>query len=213
MATVIFDFDGTLANSMDVLFKLYNDHSEQFGYDKLKWSEVPELRRLGYKKAMKAKNIKWSVLPKMILTIGKEMRSHMLDVKPYPQVVKLLHELKSEGFQVGVLTSNNHQLVDTFLKDHDFPKLDFLVSEKTLFGKDKALRRIIKRWEIDKKSLVYVGDEPRDVSACKKIKVKVIGVTWGLAGDEGFGKHKANEFVGTVPELKRAIKRLTTDKN
>jgi phosphoglycolate phosphatase-like HAD superfamily hydrolase len=206
--TVIFDFDGTLANSMDLIFRLYNEHAEQFGYEHLTWEEVPALRRAGYKKAMKIKKIRWSVLPKMILVMGKEMKAHMSEVEPYPKMANLLKELKQEGYAIGVLTSNQYPLVDAFLKKHNFPELDFLVSEKTLFGKDKALKRILRRHNLSKDNLVYVGDEPRDVAACNKIKVKVIGVTWGFAGEEGFGKQKADVFVASTSELKRAINRL-----
>ena len=31
--TIIFDFDGTLANSVDLIFDLYNEHATEFGYD------------------------------------------------------------------------------------------------------------------------------------------------------------------------------------
>ena len=35
--------------------------------------------------------------------------------------------------------------------------------------------------------VLYIGDEPRDVHASNKAGVQVIGVSWGLAGEEGLG--------------------------
>jgi HAD superfamily hydrolase (TIGR01509 family) len=204
--TVIFDFDGTLANSVDLIFNLYNEHATEFGYDPVTWDEIPSLRRMSYAKAMKTKKVKARRLPKILLTLSKEMHSRMDDVMPYKGVVDVLHQLQKQGYSIGVLTSNQAPLVNTFFKKHGFPSFDFVVSEKTIFGKDKALRRIIKRFGLDADQIIYVGDEPRDVTASRKAGVRVIGVSWGIAGLEGFEKVAPDTLVHTPAELLSAIK-------
>ncbi len=204
-ATVIFDFDGTLANSVDLMFRLYNDHTEQFGYLPMKREEFPEIRRMGYAKAMRTKKVKVRMLPRIIMTLGKEMRASMDEVKPYEGIVDMLYGLQKYGFSIGILTSNQAGLVDDFLKAHKFPEFDFVVSEKTLFGKDKALRRIFKRFGLDRDQAVYVGDEPRDVSASRKARIRSIAVTWGLGGHEAFEKVKPDILVSTPEELLQKI--------
>lgn len=203
--TVIFDFDGTLANSVDLMLQLYNSHAEEFGYLPIKKSEFPELRILGYRKAMKLKRVKMRKVPKMIMKLGKEMRQNMNEVKPYDGIVKVLKELKKSGFAIGILTSNQVELVSDFLKVHKFPEFDFLVSEKTLFGKDKALKRIMKRYSLEPGRVIYVGDEPRDVAASKKAKIRVVAVTWGLGGFEAFEKDRPDVLVSTPAKLFKSI--------
>lgn len=204
--TIIFDFDGTLANSVDLIFSLYNEHAEEFGYSPVTWDEIPHLRRLSYAKAMKTKNVKARRLPKILLVLSREMHSRMDDVKPYKGIVEMLHELQKQGFSIGVLTSNQAPLVNTFFMKHGFPAFDFVVSEKTIFGKDKALRKIIKRFGLDASQIIYVGDEPRDVTASHKAGVQSIGVSWGIAGLEGFEKVIPDKLVHNPSELLRAIK-------
>jgi len=206
--TVIFDFDGTLANSVDLIFNLYNEYADEFGYQHVTWDEIPGLRRMSYAKAMKAKNVKARRLPKILLTLSKEMHSRMDDVLPYEGIVEVLGELHNLGYSVGVLTSNQALLVNAFFKKHNFPAFDFVVSEKTIFGKDKALKRIIKRFGLDKTQLLYVGDEPRDVVASHKAGIRVIGVSWGIAGIEGFEKVKPDVLAHTPAELLSAIKQI-----
>lgn len=210
-ATVIFDFDGTLANSLDLVFKLYNEHATQFGYIPLKLEEMPRLRRLGYRKAMRAKNIKMRMLPKMVLTISREMRQRMDEVEPYLGIIDVLKSLQKEGFSIGILTSNQAGVVTEFLKVHNFPEFDFVVSEKTLFGKDKALKRILKRFGLDKNQVLYVGDEPRDVTACRKIGISVVGVSWGLAGKEGFENESPDVLVETPEQLYDTIIKMSQE--
>jgi phosphoglycolate phosphatase len=204
-ATVIFDFDGTLANSVDLMFELYNNYAPQFGYLPVERSEFSAIRRMGYTKAMRLKKIKARRLPKIIMTLSREMHSHIDRVRPYEGIVKVLHELKQSGFSIGVLTSNQAPLVEEFFQVHGFPEFDFVVSEKTIFGKDKALRKILKRFELRRDQVLYIGDEPRDVTASRKAGVMAIGVSWGLAGTEGFMNATPDYIVHTPKELLNTI--------
>lgn len=207
--TIIFDFDGTLADSISLAIRLYNSHLGEFKSLPVQMSELPELRKLGYKKAMKAKNIKARSLPKLIVTLKKEMRESMDEVQPCPGVVGVLKRLKKDGFALGILTSNQTELVNEFLKVHKFPEFDFVVSEKTLFGKEKALRKILKHYELKNSQVIYVGDEPRDVTASRKAIISVIGVSWGLAGRVGFRKNQPDKLVDSADELYESILSLT----
>ncbi len=203
--TVIFDFDGTLGDTIELVSRIYNENAHLYGALPVSKDEFPELRKLGYKKAMKAKKIRWSVLPKLVLFVSREMKQHMGEVKPYPGVVSMLKELQASGISIGVLTSNDGALVQDFLNSNNFPVFDFVVSEKTMFGKEKALKRIMKRHKLIKEKVIYVGDESRDVVACKKAGIKIIGVTWGAGGKESFIATPPDRQVDTAGELKAAI--------
>ena len=74
-----------------------------------------------------------------------------------------------------------------------------------MFGKEKALKRIMKRHGLAKRSTVYVGDEPRDITASNKAGIKVIGVTWGVGGKEAFEATAPDIEVTTSAELESAI--------
>lgn len=203
--TVIFDFDGTLANTVDLVGRIYNEHAEEFGALPIDMNELSVYRKLGYKKAMKKAKIRWTVLPRLVLFVGREMKKHMDEVNPYDGVVDVLKNLQNAGVSIGVLTSNNAALVSEFFEKHNFPVFDFIVSEKTLFGKEKALRRIIKRHKLIDHRIIYVGDEPRDITACYKAGIKVIGVTWGVGGREGLESTPPDRLVDTAKQLQAAI--------
>jgi phosphoglycolate phosphatase len=49
-----------------------------------------------------------------------------------------------------------------------------------LFGKGKALRRIVRAERLDSSEVLYVGDEVRDIEAARKARVASAAVTWGL---------------------------------
>ncbi len=199
--TVIFDFDGTLADTLDLAFRIYNEHRGDFGSKEIDIKNLEVYQKLGYKKAMKQLGVRWTMLPKIALTVSREMKQHMDEVKPFPGVIDVLHDLKKEGISTGVLTSNNGVLVREFLEKNEFPAFDFLVSEKTLFGKEKALKKIIKRHDLNKDRVIYVGDEPRDVNACQKAGIPVIGVSWGFGGVAGLEPSKPDKIVDSSKQL------------
>jgi phosphoglycolate phosphatase len=208
--TVIFDFDGTLANTLELVAKIYNEHAQTFGARQIDMSELDEYRKLGYKRAMKKAGIRWTVLPRLVLFVSREMKSQMAGVKPYKGIVEVLKALQEEGFSIGVLTSNDAELVQDFFVAHGFPHFDFVVSEKTMFGKEKALRRIMKRHGLKPKEVIYVGDEPRDITASHKAGITVVGVTWGVGGRFGLAATPPDKFADTMPQLKKAIEELSS---
>jgi HAD superfamily hydrolase (TIGR01549 family) len=183
------------------MVRLYNAIGPAYGALPVDSSEFDELRKLGYKKAMKSKKIRFRMLPKLVLHISKEMKQHMGEVKPCDGVVPMLYDLQKRGVSLGILTSNNAALVQDFLVENNFPDFDFVVSEKTLFGKEKALKRIMKRHRLEKEQVIYVGDEPRDVISSKRAGVKVFGVTWGIGGKEGLKKTPPDRLADTADEL------------
>jgi phosphoglycolate phosphatase len=206
--TLIFDFDGTLCNSIDLLIALYNEHASEYGYERLSKAELPCLRRMGYKRAMRAKKVRLRRTPKIIAELSGEMRKRMNEVQPYEGIVQVLKELQREGYRLGVLTSNQVALVSEFFNVHSFPEFDFVVSERTIFGKGKALKRIIRAHQLDPRRVVYVGDEPRDVTASRKAGVRVIGVSWGIGGVEGFEVTAPDMLVHTPQEFAQAARTL-----
>ncbi len=208
MKTVIFDFDGTLADSIDLMFRLYNAHSKQFGYLKIKRSEFSALRKMGYRKAMKNKKVKFYRVPQIIHTLSEEMRQHIDEVNPFEGIIKDLAKLKAEGFKIGVLTSNNQDIVEKYLKHHKFPEFEFVRSEMAIFGKDKALKHILKDYNLNKSDVVYVGDETRDVDASNKAGIKVIAVSWGLMGREGLENSTPDMIIDKTSELVGAVNTL-----
>lgn len=206
--TAIFDFDGTLADTIGLVMRIYNEHAHSFSAETVEPSELQELRKLGYRRALKAKHLKWHHLPKLVAFIRKEMRQHMGEVQPYPGIVELLHGLKKRGVTIGVLTSNDQALVQEFFEVHNFPTFDFVVSEHTIFGKDKALVKICNRHALDRREVIYIGDEPRDVIASKKAGITAIGVAWGLGGRAMLESSRPTMLVDTMSDLDSAIASL-----
>jgi phosphoglycolate phosphatase len=56
--------------------------------------------------------------------------------------------------------------------------------------------------------IVYVGDETRDIESAKKIKIKVIAVSWGFNSWEVLAKYKPEFLIDKPTELIEVMKLL-----
>ncbi len=202
---VIFDFDGTLADSLAVLIESYNAIAPRYRMNPVDVTDLPELRKMTYSQLFKRANIRKFMLPLIIRAGTKELKKRRRKVVLYPGIASMLQQLVDSGYQVGILTSNDSTVVEKILSEHQVAGLNFIVSERSLFAKHKAFKKIEKQHNLEARDILYVGDESRDVSACRKAGVTVVGVTWGLGGNEAFERTPADAVVSSVPELRNTI--------
>lgn len=204
---IIFDFDGTLADSLPVLLESYNAIAPKFRLRRVSVDEVNTLRKLSYREMFKSVNLRPFITPMVVRAGTRELKKRQHSVKLFSGIPELLADLAKE-YQVGILTSNESSVVESVLRENGVDGLDFIVSHRSLFSKHKAFKRIEKSHGLLPDEILYVGDEYRDVIACRKAGVTVVGVTWGLGGREAFIREPADKIVDTVSDLKKVIRSL-----
>jgi phosphoglycolate phosphatase len=94
-------------------------------------------------------------------------------------MAETLEILLRRGHRLGVLSSNAQATVRDYILRHRLPGLDVLIGGTGLFGKAGALRKQVHQRAIDPRSLLYVGDELRDLEAARDAGVRFAAVAWG----------------------------------
>ncbi len=175
--TIIFDFDGTIADSFEVILGIFYELTGNAPFSK---EEISEYRKLPLKKISKKIGISVSQVP-VLLVKGRAMMIHrMRDVKPIPGISDALKELQDLDWQLMVISSNSRQNVEEYLKAHHLNiYFDRVYGGVGLFGKSSALRKVIKQNKLDRNTCYYVGDESRDMQAAHKTRIGSVGVSWG----------------------------------
>jgi len=198
---IIFDFDGTLADTVPVMLTLIEELAKEIGYKKkitaedLEWVRDHELKDIPHKFG-----IPWLKVPYLLLKGRHLLNKQMFSVPPCKGILELLKELKKKGYVLAILSSNRRDSIQEFIMKHNLsPFFDFVHSELNIFGKDKALLSLLKQYKMPLGESVYVGDEMRDIEACKKIKLDCISVGWGLNSVEALKKYGA-DWVVTKPQ-------------
>lgn len=195
---VIFDFDGTIADTITTGLKHANEWLTEKGKKPLTLAEFHELRKLTIPEALKQFDISMFEVPVLALKLQQKMRSSMTHVKPFPRMPYTLATLV-ELYPLQVLTSNAKDIVEAFFKEHSIMVFNTITAEKNIFGKDASLKKILKKAELTPDEAIYVGDEVRDIEASHKAGMKIISVTWGLQSREALEKAGA-DYLADKPE-------------
>lgn len=198
---LIFDFDGTIADSLEEGLKILNNFAPEFGYVPLSKKDFQRLR--GMRPAEIIKEFKFNKIK--VLLIGakvlKALRGVIQTVQPFPGIESVLRDFKKEDIQLGMISSNSRENVEAFLEHYELEIFDFIECGTSLFGKDKVINRLISKNKLDRNSITYIGDEVRDIEAAKRAKIKVAAVTWGFNTKELLRGYNPDFLIDTPSEL------------
>lgn len=203
---LIFDFDGTLADSRQTLLEIANNLALEFGFDRVTEDEMLRLSNLSSRDIFYQSPIPSYKIPFLLRRVKKELNQKIATLKPFDGIKEALNNLKKEGYILGIVTSNLKENVLDFLNNNNLEKyFDFVYSASTLFGKHIILKKIIKKHHLPVEKTIYVGDETRDIEAAKKTKIKVVSVTWGFNSVSVLAEHKPDFLINTPQELTKII--------
>jgi len=205
--TLVFDFDGTIADTLGETRRIYNILAPDYGLREVGEHELDHLRHLSLKELVKHLKIpKWRV-PALIARGTGLMRGNINNLQLIPGVGEVLTELRRHVKSFGILTSNATPNVDIFLRNHGLrSEFDFISSTSKLTGKAKHLRAIRKTFSLPGPEMLYVGDELRDVKASQKAGIPVAAVTWGFNSRESLAAEKPNHLFDFPAEFLELIK-------
>ena len=200
MSTFIFDFDGTLADSVEVLLEITNSLADEFDFEPLKPAEFERLRELSSRAILQEGRISIWKLPRLVRRLKREQNRQIGRIQLVAGMAEVLGELRRRGDRLGIATSNSAQNLEYLLERHGVSELfEFKESSITLFGKSRRLRRIIRQYHLEPADTIYIGDEVRDMQAAAEVGLHSLGVGWGFNTSAALEAAGA-EFVIERPE-------------
>jgi phosphoglycolate phosphatase len=206
---IIFDFDGTIADTVDALVSITNSLAQRFGYIPISREELSILRNLTSREILKYSGISAFKVPFLVKRVKSELKNKIKDLKPIPGIREALIALRNQGHRLGIITSNSKENVTEFLQVNELENLfEFIHSGVTIFGKTTIINNLLRQKQLKTQEVIYVGDETRDVESSKKANIKVIAVTWGFNSQEALAKEKPDFLIHEPQELVEVIKHI-----
>jgi len=203
MAAIIFDFDGTIADSFDFVVDFL---AAEAGREPLTAEEKQALRGRSMASIGRGLGLSWFHLFRLFFKGRRRMGSAVNRLQPFDGLPALLAKLHAEGHELFVLTSNTVPNVHKFLHHHKLHTYFLEVYGGIgLFGKASALRKLLREQQLETKNSVYVGDEVRDVQAAQSIGVRMVAVTWGFARPSDLEALRPTALAGTVDDLMKIL--------
>lgn len=199
---IIFDFDGTIADTVDALVTIANRLAVEFGYIQISANELTLLRNLTAREIIKYSGVSLLKIPFLVKKVKGELKNKIKELEPIPGIPEALIELQHQGYRLGIITSNSQENVHEFLDCHNLDYLfEFIHSGVTIFGKTTIINNVLRHRQIKPQTVIYVGDETRDIEAAKKANIQVIGVTWGFNSSEILAQQDPDFLINHPSQL------------
>jgi phosphoglycolate phosphatase len=181
-ATVaIFDFDGTIADSMREMLAAYNSVAPSLDLETISEERAMTLRTLTPNEAMREMNVSLWKLPRIMTSVRAALHARMVEVQPFPGIADALRELWRRGCKTAIVSSNSEPNIRELLARSGLDHFTVFSCGASMFGKASRLRKLMKHPELSASRFFYVGDETRDVMAAREAGMHSIAVTWGYA--------------------------------
>ena len=176
---ILFDFDGTVADTLEISHQILNDLALEFRFRPLPREELDMAREMGTREFIRHLGISNWRVPKIAKRGLQLLHERIESVNPITGMPEVLSELHGRGHRIGILTSNSESNVSAFLSRHNLPYFHFIRTSSKLFGKSRQMKKILKEEKASPSSTLYVGDETRDIEAAKETGLRMAAVAWG----------------------------------
>jgi len=203
---LVFDFDGTLANSAGWFRAMLPDLARRFGFRCPDEEELEVLRHKPPREVMRILKIpRWKLV---FIAVHVRKRASKAEAFPlFDGVPDVLRAIAAQGVKIAVVSSNAEGNVRRALG----PELSALVTSWScgagLFGKAKHFRDVLRETKVAPERALSVGDEIRDIDAARAVGLKTAGVAWGFGMQPALEAAKPDLLFETVEKFRAFVAR------
>ncbi|MGL5076800.1 MAG: HAD-IA family hydrolase [Waterburya sp.] len=203
---VLFDFDGTIADTYQAIANITNQLSTEFGYKALNSEELLLIKNLSSREIVKRSEISIFKLPFLVRRVRTELSKEIAELAPINGISQALLELKNRGYVLGIVTSNIKENVEIFLAKNQLNSIfSYIYSSTAIFGKHRIINQLIKDNQLNNSDVIYVGDETRDIRSARKSNVGIVAVGWGFNSAEILQEYQPDYLIYQPQELLDAL--------
>lgn len=197
---VCFDLDGTLADTLPVVYSAFQHVIQQFLGRTCSEEEIARLfgpSEEGIIRQLVPSN-QWDECIKAYHVAYE--KAHACCRTPYEGIDTALVLLKKKGALLAVATGKGAVSANLSLEKLGLMRYFDLIEYGSVSGGNKtsALRRILKKWKLKPSELTYIGDSASDMRDAKNVGVIALGAGWGNGVNLDQLKRDATNVFPTV---------------
>lgn len=212
---IIFDFDGTLINSVPDLTAATNKMLSKYGLSPLSTEEVTPFigngaralvqRALAYR--LTEKEFAQELLDEALTVYSSAYENAGCNhTYLYSGVLDTLIYLKAKGYKMAICTNKPYKFIEPILEKLSIKNL-FVewIGEDSLEKKKPhpmPLLHLVTKTDSTLSNSIMIGDSRNDILAAQNAKIDSIGVSYGYNYNENIRESKPSEVVDNFSELK-----------
>jgi len=201
--TILFDLDGTLIDTNELIHKSFEYTFDQYGYS---FSQEEILQFNGPPLIKTFTDINPDLAEDMLETYRKHNLEHHNDyVKLFPNVKETLEILQANGKRLGIVSAKMRSGVVLGLEvtgiKHFFDAIVAIDDVKNPKPHPEPVLKGLKGLSGKPDSSLMVGDNYHDIESGKNAGLKTIAVGWSLKGEEYLQQFNPTYMIKDMREL------------
>ena len=195
---VIFDFDGTLADSFPFFTSVFNRLAEQHGFNRISPDMAPAFRHYSITQIMAELALPAWKLPIVGKSFIALMRQNAASIPLFERVQEMLQALADRGVTLAIVSSNSYDNVSAILGPANAKLFSQFECGMSIFGKAARINKVVKKAGVARNEAIYIGDQVADLEAARKVDVSFGAVPWGYGSIESLRTHSPDMEFDSV---------------
>lgn len=210
---ILFDFDGTLINTNDVIVEAWQYTYKHYGFEEVPVEHITKC--FGEPLLVTMAREFPDIDPKESASVYRQRQVDMAEelVTVFDGIPALLAELRKAGYKIGIVTSRTRESTLRYLKQFNIEEyFDGVVTcddtdkhkpdpEPVLLGLEKL--------NVDKDCTLMIGDSSFDMKSANNAGVKTVLVGWRVAAaNEDVGACSVDYSIERPMELMEILKEM-----
>jgi len=202
---VIFDFDGTIANSYPWFLSVYEELARKYRLPLVEADILEELRMLEIRQILKKYRVP---LWKMIIVgthLKKMMTNQINQISMFEGMETVIGELGRQGVILAVVTSNAEKNVRHVLGPEIMRYVAHVESGVSMFGKKSKFEKVLKKTGTLPEQAISIGDEIRDLKSSRDARIPFGAVSWGYTHIQTLSKQQPDMTFDHPAQILKAV--------
>lgn len=213
---IIFDFDGTLINSMPDLTLSLNNMLAHYNLPPLTIEEATPFIGNGAKILVQraidfsTKDISKIEFEEAFTLYMKSYRENTcVKTYTYPGVTDTLKYLQKKGYKLAICTNKPLVFIEPILEKLDIKQyFDHWIGEDSLSEKKPSaapLLYLAEKGNVDIKKCLMVGDSKNDIFAAHNAEMECVGVSYGYNYNENIAEYNPTLIIDNFSDLQESL--------
>lgn len=202
---VIFDFDGTLADSFPYFLSTVNALAAIYKFPPVNPDDVDQLRGMDARQLMKNAQLPAWKIPLIANAFIRRMAKDIEQIHLFTGVPDLLKRLSGQGVQVAIVSSNSEANIRRVLGPETAALITYYGCGTSLFGKQHKFRKAMIRSGVRPHDVLCVGDEVRDIEAAKEAAMAFGAVAWGYTRVDVLAVYPGIDLFYSVEDIVQTV--------
>jgi phosphoglycolate phosphatase len=198
---VMFDFDGTLADSFPWFIRVVNTVADRYRFRRIRDEEIETLRGYSARAMMRHLEVPSWKLPLIVRHVRRLKSAEVGRIPLFAGVDGLLRDLAERGVEVALVTSNSYENAVRILGPENAARIRHWECGASVFGKRPRFRKVLRRSGVPRAEALCVGDEIRDLEAARAEGIPFGAVAWGYTRADALRAHAPAEWFESVDQI------------